>query len=537
MKAIRLILVIFLMAYTLSSCASPAKTEVSTVEDYLDLGQKYLLDGDYDQAIVAFEKVIEIEPKNADAYLGLAKAYMSTHDYAKAVDAINNGIATGGTSIEISSLLEKIESEWFSHWKEQYNAGLKQLIESDYGNAIPKLEYAIKIDPRQPDSYIALADAHMGNGDYAEANGTVECGNNTCDGRDDFDRLSDSVDFMLSNEVGIRIAAMFFESESYLSGRETEFVISVSYRCPDEGDYLLMIGTNKESPETYELLSSKYNISGTGVIQLAISLSRVKRDDNDFGICVSMYDVDDESMMPIDYSITYIGEGGYISNNDHMMKDSMSASDIYCGVMHWENSQCRLELADTFSEAVDGEYFEQGFIPFFDRSSVFWKRDGLIGKYVEVRGKLIAYRGTSLYFDEPPAIICLSIGNTSSLELSGHNNEWDNMDWSNQGNECKDLLKWIFYSNDHIWDAQIRSDVGQDSYMFAWTFSVNDMWLTDYGYRDIIYVMASNESVTFVLYYNDYGSASLWWEYNWAGDLLNTNQPVSLDEFFVKLDD
>ena len=51
----------------------------------LELAQRYLLEEDYEQAIAAFEIVIEIDPKNVDAYLGLAEAYVSVDELKNAV--------------------------------------------------------------------------------------------------------------------------------------------------------------------------------------------------------------------------------------------------------------------------------------------------------------------------------------------------------------------------------------------------------------------------------------------------------------------
>ncbi len=42
----------------------------------LDLGQQYLLNLEYEEAVAAFEIAIEIEPKNVDAYMGMAEAYI-----------------------------------------------------------------------------------------------------------------------------------------------------------------------------------------------------------------------------------------------------------------------------------------------------------------------------------------------------------------------------------------------------------------------------------------------------------------------------
>ena len=57
----------------------------------LDLGQKYLSEQNYEQAAIEFDKAIEIEPKNADAYLGMADAYFGMGDYQKAIEVLEEG--------------------------------------------------------------------------------------------------------------------------------------------------------------------------------------------------------------------------------------------------------------------------------------------------------------------------------------------------------------------------------------------------------------------------------------------------------------
>lgn len=52
-------------------------SEANRLQRYLDLGQKYLDELDYEQAIVEFERAISIDPKCTDAYLSMAAAYES----------------------------------------------------------------------------------------------------------------------------------------------------------------------------------------------------------------------------------------------------------------------------------------------------------------------------------------------------------------------------------------------------------------------------------------------------------------------------
>lgn len=87
-----------------------------TVQDYLDLGEKYLTEAKYEEAIVAFGKVIELEPKVMKAYEGLASAYVKTENYEKAQKVLQSGI----------SVYEGLaEAEKTNEWKQIYEALLK----------------------------------------------------------------------------------------------------------------------------------------------------------------------------------------------------------------------------------------------------------------------------------------------------------------------------------------------------------------------------------------------------------------------------
>ncbi len=57
----------------------------------LDLGQKYLEEQNYEQAIVAFDKAIGIDPMRVDAYLGLAEAYECLGEYGLMAQTLKEG--------------------------------------------------------------------------------------------------------------------------------------------------------------------------------------------------------------------------------------------------------------------------------------------------------------------------------------------------------------------------------------------------------------------------------------------------------------
>ncbi len=74
----------------------------------LDLGQKYLEEQNYEQAIVAFDKAIGIDPMRVDAYLGLAEAYEKMGDYDMALETLQKGYDRTGDE-RILEVIETLE--------------------------------------------------------------------------------------------------------------------------------------------------------------------------------------------------------------------------------------------------------------------------------------------------------------------------------------------------------------------------------------------------------------------------------------------
>ena len=71
MKKLKHLLVISIIGLLIIGCSS----KVGRIKEQLDLGSKYMAELDYENAIIALNKAIEIDPKNVDAYAMLAKVY------------------------------------------------------------------------------------------------------------------------------------------------------------------------------------------------------------------------------------------------------------------------------------------------------------------------------------------------------------------------------------------------------------------------------------------------------------------------------
>ncbi|MCD7785523.1 MAG: carboxypeptidase regulatory-like domain-containing protein [Oscillospiraceae bacterium] len=110
---------------------------------YLNIGEKYLTDLNYEKAIVCFNKLIEVEPRNSSAYLGLAEAYV-------AVDDVESAVETLKTALEVFSDDEDVRIEL--------------------------LEKLIEIDPTESEWYIQLARIYLDRGDTERAIEILEQG-------------------------------------------------------------------------------------------------------------------------------------------------------------------------------------------------------------------------------------------------------------------------------------------------------------------------------------------------------------------------
>ena len=110
MKRFFCILLAALLLLTLAACSKAAEAdradEAPDWQTQYDLGVRYLSEGNYEEAILAFEAAIEIDPKNADAYRKLAEAYEQTGDENAALRTLETGAEATGDR-ELADLAEK----------------------------------------------------------------------------------------------------------------------------------------------------------------------------------------------------------------------------------------------------------------------------------------------------------------------------------------------------------------------------------------------------------------------------------------------
>lgn len=131
-----------------SSSAKDSTAERSSWQEQYDLGVRYLTEGKYEEAIIAFTAAIEIDPRrapayvgrgqayvfsgdteenliiaqadfemaieldetNAEAWLGLADVYIRQGDYQKALDILREGLEKTGNNLNISEKISEMET-------------------------------------------------------------------------------------------------------------------------------------------------------------------------------------------------------------------------------------------------------------------------------------------------------------------------------------------------------------------------------------------------------------------------------------------
>ena len=93
---------------TLSLCACGGGTEQSSWQEQYDLGVRYLSQGNYEEAVIAFTAAIEIDPKQVDAYIGLAQAYTAQGDAQRALEILAQAEEACGPSEALTQAVQEL---------------------------------------------------------------------------------------------------------------------------------------------------------------------------------------------------------------------------------------------------------------------------------------------------------------------------------------------------------------------------------------------------------------------------------------------
>lgn len=105
---IAIVSICFVVVAMIAGIVVQGNQEQQEIVSHLELAQKYLSDLDYEQAIVEYTAILEIEPNNEtvinileQTWLNYAQSYLETKEYQKAIEILERGFAqTQQTSLE-----------------------------------------------------------------------------------------------------------------------------------------------------------------------------------------------------------------------------------------------------------------------------------------------------------------------------------------------------------------------------------------------------------------------------------------------------
>ncbi|MFI3168672.1 MAG: tetratricopeptide repeat protein [Faecalibacterium sp.] len=165
LRVLSAVLVVAILSSTVLGVASSAKITGQLSDsitqqvayDYLTQGLAYLQMNRYEQALEYLQVVLDLTPKNAEAYAARASVYIATADYEKAVADLQQAILYYGDEIPTDLLLQLASI---------------YVLQGDSAAAIPLLDAVTQQDPTQSNGWLLLGQIYYEAESYALA---VEC--------------------------------------------------------------------------------------------------------------------------------------------------------------------------------------------------------------------------------------------------------------------------------------------------------------------------------------------------------------------------
>lgn len=160
----------FILLCLIFPCLAVCANEVT--EDYFDIASDYATYGKYSDAMIYVDKILQIEPNNADAKdlkntlirvtNPNAKSYLTYND--KTIQQAQQYKKQGERNRQISTLASATKDFWSIFLLAQYYRD-----NGDYNNAISYFQKATNLKPDYSQNYLGLAQCYSEMGDYKNA--------------------------------------------------------------------------------------------------------------------------------------------------------------------------------------------------------------------------------------------------------------------------------------------------------------------------------------------------------------------------------
>lgn len=158
-RAVSVLAVMLVVFGLVTGCGKSVEKQIA---EQLELGNKYLTEADYEQAIVAFNKVIQLDEKNTIAYVGLMEAYLKNRNIDEAVQC--------GESAMDKMDDDELKNKLFEAYQQ------KQLEIEDVSQKCSVYERMLQLDSSQETVYQELSESYKMLHDYERGMAVLKAG-------------------------------------------------------------------------------------------------------------------------------------------------------------------------------------------------------------------------------------------------------------------------------------------------------------------------------------------------------------------------
>lgn len=141
MKKFSCLFYAFALVLCLGACGQNAQGKW---QEQYDLGVRYLAEGNYEEAIIAFTAAIEIDPERPEAYADLARTYVAVGEPEQAVHIMEQATEAVGESEILNSVWEDLGLDPFREAEQMPSGSLNEMSFADMSieeimNVLPAL--------------------------------------------------------------------------------------------------------------------------------------------------------------------------------------------------------------------------------------------------------------------------------------------------------------------------------------------------------------------------------------------------------------
>ncbi|MDO5417935.1 MAG: hypothetical protein Q4F29_12085 [Lachnospiraceae bacterium] len=165
----KIITVFLLTAILLTGCA---RMEDYRVNRQLDMGKQYLVEFEYDKAMLAYSKALQIEPKSMAAYHGLSDVFTAQNEVDSSINVLKKGLSVAdGLSMEEKSadMVQQIRGMNRQIVEQLTDMGDEAFQKEKYKTAVRYYKDLIIYDSEEDTSYLKLSGAYEEMGDLEKA--------------------------------------------------------------------------------------------------------------------------------------------------------------------------------------------------------------------------------------------------------------------------------------------------------------------------------------------------------------------------------